>query len=207
MVRKAISIGAGGCLVALAVVGLAIAQQGPQGQGRGERGQRPGADRPMRGDFDPEAMQQRMQQMMEQRMQEQLGATDEEWTVIGPRLRKVMERSRQTGVGMGGMRMGMGMGMRPDIGRRGARQDALAGRGARGTFAQGEPTKVEERAEELVTALENSDATPNEIEAKLNALRSAKEEARAQLATAQQELKQVLTLRQEAQLVLMGMLN
>lgn len=205
MVRKAISIGTVGCLVALAVVGLAIAQQGPQGQGRGERGQRPGADRPMRGDFDPEAMQQRMQQMMEQRMQEQLGATDEEWTVIGPRLRKVMERSRQTGVGMGGMRMGMGM--RPDIGRRGARQDALAGRGARGTFAQGEPTKVEERAEELVTALENSDATPNEIEAKLNALRSAKEEARAQLATAQQELKKVLTLRQEAQLVLMGMLN
>ncbi|MDI9432328.1 MAG: hypothetical protein QM570_11470 [Planctomycetota bacterium] len=202
MVRKAIGIGTVACLVALVVAGLSMAQ--PQGRERGQ-GQGPGGVRGMRGDFDP----QRMQQMMEQRMQEQLGATAEEWKVLGPRLMKVMNLSRQTsGMGsMGGMRMGM---MAPGGARRGGPQGDQAGpggRGARGPFGQGEPTAVDTASEALQTTLENTAATPDEIKTKLTALRTAKEKARAELATAQQELKQVLTLRQEAQLVLMGMLN
>ncbi len=199
MVRKAISIGTVACLVALVVAGLSMAQ--PQGRERGQ-GQGPGGERGMRGDFDP----QRMQQMMEQRMQEQLGATAEEWKVLGPRVMKVMNLSRQT-TGMGGMRMGM---MAPGGARRGGPQgdqEGPGGRGARGPFAQGEPTAVDTAGEALQTTLENTAATPDEIKTKLTALRTAKEKARAELATAQQELKQVLTLRQEAQMVLMGMLN
>ncbi|MDI6450691.1 hypothetical protein [Anaerobaca lacustris] len=204
MVRKAISIGTVACLIALVVAGLAVAQQRgqqrerPQGQGQG-----PGGERPMRGDFDP----QRMQQMMQQRMQEQLGATAEEWTVIGPRLTKVMNLSRQTGAGAGGMRMGM---MAPGAGRRGGPEGDQAGpggRGARGPFAQGEPTAVDTASEALQTTLENTAATPDEIRTKLTTLRTAREKATQELATAQQELKQVLTLRQEAQLVLMGLLK
>lgn len=197
MVRKAISIGTVGCLVALLAAGLSFAQP----QGRGDRGQGPGGDR-MR-NFDPE----RMQQMMEQRMQEQLGATAEEWKVLGPRVMKVMTLSRQANAGMGGGMFRMG-------GRRGGPQGDQAGPGGpggpggrRGPFAQGEPTAVDKASEALQTTLENTAATPDDIKAKLTALRAAKEKAKAELAAAQQDLKQVLSMRQEAQLVLMGMLN
>jgi hypothetical protein len=196
MVRKAISIGTVGCLVALVVAGLSMAQP----QGRGGQGQGPGGPRGMR-NFDPA----QMQQMMEQRMQEQLGATAEEWKVLGPRVMKVMNLNRQVNGGMGGMfRMGMG-------GRRGGPQGDQAGPGGpsgrRGPFAQGEPTEIDKASEALQTTLESTAATPDEIKAKLTALRATKEKAKAELATAQQDLRQVLTLRQEAQLVLMGMLN
>jgi len=193
MVRKAISIGIIGCLVAMIAAGLSIAQP----QGRGGQGQGPGGQRGMR-NFDPV----QMQQMMEQRLQEQLGATAEEWKVLGPRVMKVMSLNRQVNSGMGGMfRMG---------GRRGGPQGGQAGPGGpgpRGRMGQGEPTVVDTASEALQTTLENTAATPDEVKAKLTGLRAAKEKAKAELATAQQELKQVLTLRQEAQLVLMGMLN
>jgi hypothetical protein len=199
MVRKAISIGTVGCLVALLAAGLSFAQ--PQGRGGQGQGQGQGGQRGMR-NFDPA----RMQQMMEQRMQEQLGATAEEWKVLGPRVMKVMTLSRQVNAGGGGMfRM---------AGRRGGPQGDQAGPGGpggpggrRGPFAQGEPTAVDTASQALQTTLENTAATPDEIKAKLTAVRAAKEKAKAELAAAQQDLKQVLTLRQEAQLVLMGMLN
>lgn len=197
MTRKAISIGTIGCLVALLAAGLSFAQP----QGRGERGQGPAGERGAR-NFDPA----RMQQMMQERMQEQLGATAEEWQVLGPRVMKVMDLSRQAGGGMGGMlRMGMGA-------RRGGPQGDQAGPGGpggrgRGPLAQGEPTAVDKASEALETTLENTAATSDEIKTKLTALRSAKEKAKQELAKAQQDLREVLSVRQEAQLVLMGMLN
>jgi hypothetical protein len=199
MVRKVMSIGTVSCLVALVAAGLSIAQP----QGRGAQGQGPGGQRGGR-NFDPA----QMQQMMEQRMQEQLGATAEEWKVLGPRVMKVMALNRQVNAGGGGMfRMGMG-------GRRGGAQGDQAGPGGpggpggrRGPLAQGEPTVVDKASEALQTTLENTAATPDEIKAKLTALRAAKEKAKTELAVAQQDLKQVLSVRQEAQLVLMGMLN
>ncbi len=194
MVRKAIGIGTLGCLVALLAAGLSFAQP-PQ---RGNRGQGAAGMR----NFDPE----RMQQMMQQRMQEQLGVSDAEWTILGPRLMKVMNLSRQVNAGPGGMfRMGMG--------RRGGPQGDQPGpggpgaRGPRGPFGPTEPTEVDKASDALETTLENAAATPEEIKAKLTALRAAKEKAKAELATAQKDLREVLSLRQEAQLVLMGMLN
>jgi len=59
----------------------------------------------------------------------------------------------------------------------------------------------------LQTVLENKDASPEEIKAKLNALRTTRAKREAELKTAREELRKVLTLRQEAQLVLMGMLD
>lgn len=194
MRRKVIVIGVMGCLVALIVAGVSV------GQPQGRAGQRGG----QRGMSDPA----RMRQMMEQRMKEQLGTTDQEWTIIGPRLTKVMNLSRQTGMGAGMGRMFM-------RGRRGPQGDPQGGpqdtdragrRGARGPFGQ-EPTAVDNASDALQTTLENASATPDDIKAKLTALRTAKEKARQELATAQKELREVLTLRQEAQLVLMGMLN
>ena len=59
----------------------------------------------------------------------------------------------------------------------------------------------------LREVLEKDDTSPDEIRAKLTALRAAKESARQKLAAAQKDLRDVLTLKQEAQLVLFGQLN
>jgi hypothetical protein len=196
MRRKVIVVGVMGCLVALIAAGVSMGQ--PQGQ-RGQRGM-----------FDPA----QMRQMMEQRMKEQLGITDAEWQVIGPRLTKVMTLSRQTQMGGGMARMFM-RGRRGQGGPMGGPQGgppegAPQGGGRRGQrggpFGQ-EETAVSKASDALQTTLENAEATPEQIKAGMTALRNAKEKARQELATAQKELREVLSLRQEAQMVLMGMLN
>lgn len=55
--------------------------------------------------------------------------------------------------------------------------------------------------------LSNKEVTPEQIKAKLTALRTAKEKVKKDLATAQKELKQKLTIKQVAILVLSGYLN
>ena len=104
-------------IVVVALIGLLLASQtlsqpgqrgqrgGQPGQQQGQRGQRGGQQGGPggRGQFDPE----RMRQMMDQRMREQLGATEAEWKVLGPRVTKVQELSRQgRGGGRGGMMFG-----------------------------------------------------------------------------------------------------
>lgn len=180
---------------------LSQPQQGQQGQ-RGQRGQRGGANtQRQRGQFDPA----QMRQMMSQRMQEMFGATDAEWKILGPRVTKVMELSREVGSGgRGGMMM---------FGRRGGPQGGQQGGPGGGRFGgrQGAPdreqTEVEKATEGLRTLLENTAATPEQIKNQLTTLRAAKEKAKQQLAVAQQELRQIITLRQEAQCVMMGFLD
>ena len=58
-----------------------------------------------------------------------------------------------------------------------------------------------------VAAYLDSGGTAEAIKAKLTALRAAKEKDRRELAAARQSLRQVLTLRQEAHLVLHGLLE
>jgi len=194
MRRKAITVGIVVCVVALVVGGLAVAQ--PQG---GRQGRRQGAGP---GGFDPA----RMRAMMSQRLQQQLGASDDEWKVMGPRVTKVMDLNRQSS-GMGGMarmfmrgRPGQRVGQGPGQGdqQRPQRPQRPQGR---------EPSAVEKAADQLQTTLENQSAAPEEIKKQLTALRGEREKAKQELAKAQQELRQICTLRQEAQLVLMGMLN
>jgi hypothetical protein len=203
MRRKIIAVGVVGCLAALIVAGVSV------GQPQGRTGQRGG----QRGMFDPA----QMRQMMDQRMKEQLGCTDQEWQVLGPRVTKVMNLTRQTGMGAGMGRMSMGRrgqgGPGGPGGQRGQRgqdgqggQDGQQGRRPRGPEGQ-EETALSSAADALRTTLENASAAPDDIKAKLTALRTVKEKARQELATAQKELREVLSLRQEAQLVLMGMLN
>ena len=70
-----------------------------------QRNQRAGSM--MRVQHDPELMQK----MMEQRLREQVGATEQEWQILGPRVMKVSKLSQQTRGGgmMGGGMMGGGM--------------------------------------------------------------------------------------------------
>ena len=185
--------------VAVSLIGLLLVSQLlSQPRQRGQRGgtQGPQGQRPQGRQFDP----QRMRQMMEQRIQQMLGATDQEWKVLEPRVMKVSEISRQVGGGgRGGMMMFGAMG-----GRRGPLGDRPGGR--QGPSGR-ELTAVEKAQEQLLTLLENTAATPEQIKKHLTALRSAKEKAKQQLATAQKELRKIVTVRQEARLVLLGMLD
>jgi hypothetical protein len=133
--------------------------------------------------FDP----QRMQQMMEQRMQRQVGASDEEWKKIGPSVMKVSELNRQvSGGGMFGGRRG------PMGGRMGAQE---------------QPTELDRATEQLQNVIDNDSAKPEDIEKQLVAYRAAREKAKKQLVAEQQKLQQQVTVRQKAQLVLMGLLD
>jgi len=68
-------------------------------------------------------------------------------------------------------------------------------------------TEVQRRSGELREVLRDESAKAEAIKAKLTALRAAKEKDRRQLAAARQSLRQELTLRQEAHLVLRGLLE
>jgi hypothetical protein len=140
--------------------------------------------------------------MMTERMRERIGATDDEWKVMQPRLQKVMELSRQ--VNAPG-RMGMFAGRGGRFGRGG---DRGPGRGPAGAAApEREVTAVEKASEELQELLESESAKPNQIKAKLTALRTAREKAKQDLVKAQDDLKKILSVKQEATLVLIGLLN
>ena len=152
---------------------------------RGERGDR--GDRGDRGNFDPAQFRQRM----EERMKEQLGVNDEEWKVLQPKLDKVMEARRESS-GFGGA---FGRGLTGGPGGRG------------GDDSNRQRSSTEQASRELRELLENKDASADQITAKLTALRTAREKARTNLQTAQKDLKEILTQRQEAVLVTMGMLE
>jgi hypothetical protein len=199
MQRKAIKIGVVACVLAL-MGGLSLAQQaggGGGGGGGGRRGGGPGGG----GNFDPAQMRQRMADQMKQ----QLGVSDAEWKVMEPRLMKVMDLNRQASAGGRGMFGMMGGGRRGGPGGPG---------GAGGGGQQGAPqpppadqTAVERATAQLRTTLENQSASPEDIKKQLTAVREAREKAKQELAVARQDLKQILTMRQEAQCVLMGILE
>ena len=154
-----------------------------------------------RGERDPAQMQQWMEQMRQQRadrMKQALGASDEEWKVLQPRIEKVQTLTRQTqgGGGMGFMMMG---------GRRGGPQ----GDRPQGDRPQSDrpQSAVETAGAALQKVLDNKEAKVEEIKAALTALREARAKAKAELETAQKELREVITVRQEAQFVTMGLLD
>jgi hypothetical protein len=195
MFRRRILFGLVVCLVSTLLLGVALVQGGAGGgPGGGPGGQMGGPGGPGGQRFDPA----QMRQMMEQRLREQLGATEEEWKVLGPRVMKVSELSRQTS----GFGRGMFFG-----GRRGPQGSQPGGRQGPQGAQERELTAVEKITDQLQTTLENTSAQPEEIKKQLTALRAAKEKAKQELATAQQELRKIVTVRQEAQLVLMGMLD
>jgi hypothetical protein len=122
------------------------------------------------------------------RIREALQPSEAEWKTLEPKITKVLTLSRQTG--------GMGMGM----GRR------AGGQGQGPEFPRDE-SLIGKSTEELRKVLDNKDAKSDEIKAKLTALRDAREKTKQELAKAQQELRGGLNVRQEAQLVLMGLLD
>jgi hypothetical protein len=147
-------------------------------------------ERPNRGNFDPEQARQRMME----RYKEQLDVKDEaEWKVIQERIEKVTAARREVGGGA----FGMGFG-----GRRGG-GGAGGGGGGGGFRGGGEPLPEAEALQKAIEAKASSD----EIKQKLAKLREARKEKEAKLEKAQDELRKVLSARQEASAVLMGLLK
>lgn len=152
-----------------------------------------GQDRPrrQRGEgFDPAQMREQMEQRMRERMEV---TNDDEWKVIYERIQKIMTARAAAGGGMGGAFFGRGPGGPGGPGG----GDAADGQRRRG----GSP-----EADELRAALE-AKASPDEIKAKLAKLREARKANEAKLEKAQEELRGLLNLRQEAMAVTLGLLK
>ena len=167
-------------------VGQMLAQPGPgQGQGGGGR------------NFDPEQFRQ---QMME-RYREQLGVkSDDEWKLIVARIEKVTEARREVGFGggMGMRRMGPPQGQ---AGQGGGGQGQDRQRGPRGFGADQSP-----EGEALQKAIDDN-ASNEQLKSLMAKYREARKAKEAKLQQAQDELRKVLNVRQEAIAVMMGLLS
>ncbi len=163
-----------------------VAQQGAGGGGG-------------RGNFDPEQMRQRMME----RYREQLEVKgDDEWKVIQPRIEKVNTARRE--VGFGGMGMGRG-GMMARPGGRGG-DNAPGGDQAQNDRRRQMGGTPNPEAEALQKAIE-AKASSEELKSVLAKYRASRKDKEAALEKAQDELRKILSVRQEAIAVSMGLLN
>lgn len=143
-------------------------------------------------------------------MKEALRATEQQWKVIKPRLDKVKYLSKQAKVSMTPDydRQSRNSGGSPNNKQPANKvEEGWKWSKAWEKKAPNELTEGERICEELLELLEDKDSNQKEIVQKVEALREIRKEAGKQLAQAQQELRKVLTFRQEATLVLMRYLN
>ena len=179
-------------LVVVSVVGGCWLAQALSQQRPGER-QQPAPDA-RRGDR--RARMEQVRRRMQEQMRERLGATEAEWKALQPRVEKVQQLPRQARGGFRG------------FGARAGRRARRPGEGQRPEAAPvREQTEVEKKTEALRNLLDDKASGAGAIKAALGALRQARQKAQRDLAAAQKELQSVVTMRQEAQLVLMGILS
>jgi hypothetical protein len=187
------------CAVALTLalsIGDAFAQNnngggngggaGGNGGGRRNRGGNGGNNG---GNFNPA---QQMQRRLDNIRQQLDFTNDTEWSAIQPLFQKVLDAQQAARAGGGRGAFGGG--------RRGGNNNGNANAGGQGG-AQPNP-----EAQALQQAVDN-DAPANQLKdllAKYNASQKAKQ---AKLAAAQADLRKVLTVKQESQVTLMGLLN
>lgn len=153
--------------------------------GRNRRGQNGTGAQGGRGNFNPEEMQQRMNAML----REQFDVSDDaEWKLISDRINVVSELRRtamNVGGGFGGLRGGPG---------------AMPGGGGRG--GRGGANPEQDALRQAVT-----DKLPEaEIKARLERLREVRKANEEKLTKAQEELRAILSVRQEAVAVMAGLL-
>jgi hypothetical protein len=189
-------------------------------------------DRSPQGNFDPAQMRQRMQE----RMKQQFEVTDDsEWKAISERIEKVMQARRSLGgpggpggFGGPGFRGGQGgaggpggpdtqggPGGPPQQGGPGgpdSAQDRPRGQGGFGTTPGGSGgpggfgRETSPELEALRTAIDNK-APASELKTKLADLRAARKKKEAELEKAQNDLREILSARQEAVAVMLGLLK
>lgn len=116
-------------------------------------------------------------------LKQQLKVSDDEWAALQPKIQKVVDAAYAAGVPQ---QQFMVMGFR------------ASNKG---------PSAVSLAMQELRTASKDSTNKPDVIAEKLQTWRAAKQQAQEQYAAAQRELIEVLTRRQEAVLMLAGLLQ
>jgi hypothetical protein len=148
----------------------------------------------------PEQRAERMKEFRDRMLdhqRERLGFTKEEWTVVSPRYVKVSElRGRLAMGGRGWMRRMMGRG-RPGRGREDERDDER----------DDEKSPLVKAREALDDLVEQDNADAGKIADALKTYRDERSKVEQQLAKARKELREVLNARQEAMLVLQGMIE
>jgi hypothetical protein len=182
MTMKPVLVMAGAAIVMCLSSGKVLAQDnaGQGGNGGGGRGGR--------GNWDPAQFQQRMMD----RTKEELEVTDDnEWKALEPLVQKVMDARMAM---MGGM--GRGMFGRPNRGGDNAQNDQPR-RGPMGTPSP--------EADTLRKAIEGK-APKAEVKTALAKFVEARKAKQAELEQAQENLRKVLTSRQEAIATLNGLL-
>jgi len=153
------------------------AQERDRNRDRGERGGDRGGRGGDRGGFD---RSQFMERIMD-RYRENLGFSVAEWKVVQPKVQAVMDNRISGASGM----------------------MSMFGGSRRGRDSSTEKTPTSE----LRDLLEKDDASKGDIKAKLAAYRADRKAREAKLKKAQEDLRQLLTIKQEAQAVLAGLLN
>jgi hypothetical protein len=149
-----------------------------------------------RRNFDPAQMQQRMMDRYKELLEVN---SDEEWNAMQPMIQKVMDARRETFAG------GMGRGMFG--GRRGGQGGGEGGGmgGGGGGMRRGPGGEPNPDADALRKAIEAKAGT-GEIKAALAKYVASRQAKAEQLKTAQENLRKVLTARQEAIATLNGLL-
>lgn len=149
-----------------------------------------------RRNFDPERMRERI---MERYREEFEVKDDAEWEVIEERVAAVMEARREANMGGGfGRLFGRGPGGRGPGGP-GPRDDD---RGERRRFGP-EPAPEVEALEKAV----ESNASADQLKEAMAKVREAREAKEANLDKAQDDLRKLLSVRQEAKAILLGLLD
>ena len=177
-----------------------------------------------------------MQQFLEQQrkameeqealaMKQTLGADDKQWKIIEPKLKKVKHYREQAFIGtkppfqsnFSSFSTGPG-GPQGSGGFAGGGASfqfqaggSFSGMGPGGMTSMGDPdrplTDGERIIEELQWLLQDLQPDPAQVRQKMDELRKAREKAAQQWLRAQEDLRKVLDLRQEATLMMMGLLN
>jgi hypothetical protein len=164
--------------------GSLLAQNDNGGNGGGQT-------RPDRGNFDPAQFQQRMMD----NIRDQLGFTnDTDWSAVQPLIQKVMDARRDVGFGAGMGRM---------FRNRNGNGDNANGGGRRGGFFGGQPNP---EAEALQKSIDDN-APAAQIQSALARYEASQQAKQAKLSQAQGDLRKVLTVKQEAQATLLGLLQ
>ncbi|MGH7939968.1 MAG: hypothetical protein ACREE6_10120 [Limisphaerales bacterium] len=144
-----------------------------------------------RGNFDPAQFQQRMMD----RIRDNLGFTnDTDWNAVQPLVQKVMDAQRD-------VRSSQAAGMRMMFRRPG--RDEQNGRRPRFGGFMGQPSQE-------YTALQNAvdnNAPPAQVKDLLTRYNASQKSKDDKLKSAQDNLRAVLTVKQEAEATLMGLLN
>jgi hypothetical protein len=147
-----------------------------------------------RGNFDPAQFRQRMLDGYKDRLEV---TSDAEWKIISERVEKVIDAQRDTRVGGGFGRGG---------GRRGG-PNGGADTAAGGNRPNPNPFAADNPNVDALQKAVDGKASSEELKSKLAKVRESMKEKEANLVKAQDELRKVLSVRQEAIAVLAGLLK